>query len=65
MALQFRTWWQETIASTIVGGGIFYLVGFVFRRPWSLTEMTLYTGSWAIAYAAIAWYRARQRKTAS
>jgi hypothetical protein len=65
MALQFRTWWQETIASTIVCAGMYYLMGLVYRRHWSLAEFAVAMSSWSISYAAIAWYRARRRKTTS
>ena len=65
MALQFRTWWQETFASTIVCGGMYSLMGLVYRHPWSLTEFAVATSSWSISYGAIGWYRARRRKTAS
>jgi hypothetical protein len=65
MALRFRTWWQEAIASTIVWGGMYYLTGLVYRRHWSLTEFAVATSSWGMSYAAMAWYGARRRKTVS
>jgi hypothetical protein len=64
MALQLRTWWQESIAATIFWAGMYYLMGFVIHHPWSLTEFAVATGSFGIAYAAIAWCRARWRKRA-
>ncbi len=65
MAPQFRTWWQDTIAATIVSGGTYYLMGLLYRHPWSPTEFALAMSSWSITYAAIAWYRARRRNTTS
>jgi hypothetical protein len=62
MALQLRTWWQESIAATIFWGVTYYLMGFIYRHPWSLTEFAVAIGSWGIAYAAIAWYGARRRR---
>jgi hypothetical protein len=64
MALKFRQWWQQAVATTIVGSGVYYLMGFVDRHPRSLADIAVFGGSWGITFAAIAWYRSRRRKTA-
>jgi hypothetical protein len=62
MALQLRTWWQDSTAATIVAGVTYYLMGFVYHHHWSLTEFAVAMSSWSVTYAAIAWYRARRRR---